>query len=61
MLKFCLCSKITVISKFIKQIMKFVKRKFQGRFEKFVEVTDCSFETESFISQLSSFQSKFQS
>ena len=51
MLKFCLCSKFGVISWFTKQITKFVKRKFQGRSEKFYKVPGWSFEVsiQSFI------------
>ena len=43
-LKFYLFFKFDVINWFTKQITKFVKRKFQGRFEKFYEVSDWSFE-----------------
>ena len=42
--KFCLLSKFAVISWFMKQNIKFVKRRFQGRSKTFFEAPDWSFE-----------------
>ena len=59
-LEFGLFFKFGVITWFTKQITKFVKRKFQGRSEKFYEVPDWSFEV-LILSFVLNFQVSYQS